>query len=163
MSTVMSATIEYVSDDGTIILSVTSTVIDNWQSLKQDKKEKTEAFGVLIGGQNHNGSRFWIEACTTPLAKDKSTRASFDLKDTRHQKFVDKHFKESSGTSSYLGTWHSHPEPLPSPSHIDLKDWHSCCARNPDRKLIFVIVGTSHFCMYHRAGKDFERICKESL
>lgn len=159
----MSATTEYVSDDGAITLLVTNAVIDDWQFLKQDKKEKAEAFGVLIGGQNHDASQFWIKACTTPLAKDKSTRTSFYLKDTRHQKFVDKHFKESNGTSGYLGTWHSHPEPIPIPSHIDLKDWHSCCARNPDRKLIFVIVGISHFCMYHRTGKYFERICKESL
>lgn len=159
----MSATIEYVSDDGTIILSVSSAVIDNWQSLKQDKKEIAEAFGVLIGGQNHDISKLWIEACSTPLAKDTSTRTSFNLKDIRHQKLVDKYFKASNGILGYLGTWHSHPEPIPTPSCIDLKDWYSCCARNPDRKLIFVIVGMSYFCVYHLSGKNFERICKELL
>ncbi|WP_234271880.1 hypothetical protein, partial [Billgrantia ethanolica] len=95
----MSATIEYLSKDNDIIVWVTNAVLDSWQALKQDSRGKPEAFGVLIGGQNHDASQFWIEACTTPLAEDGATRTSFALRDARHQEVVDDHFKKSQGTS----------------------------------------------------------------
>ncbi|MFX9397410.1 Mov34/MPN/PAD-1 family protein, partial [Acinetobacter baumannii] len=47
----------------------------------------------------------------------------------------------SNGTSVYLGTWHSHPQNIPTPSNIDYADWKSCILRNPDRQLFFAIVG----------------------
>lgn len=159
----MSATIKYVSDDNNTTLLISKSVINTWQSLKQDKESKKESFGVLIGGQNQTATRLWIEANSVPLAKDKSTRTSFSLKDTGHQKLVNKFYKSSKGTSGYLGTWHTHPEETPTPSRIDLKDWIFCCERNPDRKLIFVLVGISHFCVYHRSNDKFERIYKEVL
>lgn len=163
MSIVTSAANKYECENYSMTLSITNAVIDNWQHFKQNKEEKSEAFGVLIGGRNHDSSKLWIEACSTPLAKDKSTRSSFVLKDTGHQKLVNEYFKASNGTLGYLGTWHTHPEPTPTPSIIDLKDWHSCCERNPDRKLIFIIVGMSHFCAYHRLEKKFMRIYKGPL
>ena len=159
----MYVAVECISESKKHIVCVSRAVLDTWLTLKQDKKQSTEAFGVLIGGQNQSASQFWIEDCTQPLAKDDSTRTSFVMQDPRHQQSVDKHFEESKGTSGYLGTWHSHPEQIPSPSHVDLKDWHSCCARNSDRNLIFVIVGISHFCIYHRTGTEFKRIYKDLL
>ncbi|MBT41019.1 MAG: hypothetical protein CMF12_00690 [Idiomarina sp.] len=159
----MFVAIECMSDDYKKTVFVYETVLDDWRSVRQNRREKTEAFGVLIGAQNQDASQFWVEACTKPLGKDFSTRTSFILKDPHHQQCVDRHFKESEGSLGYLGTWHSHPESIPSPSHVDLKDWHSCCERNPDRKLIFVIVGTSHFCIYHRTATEFKCICKELL
>lgn len=159
----MSVAIEYVEESKQHIVYVSEAVLCVWRDLKQDKNQSTEAFGVMIGGQNQDAFQFWIEACTTPFAKDVSTRSSFLLKDPRHQQSVEKHFRESKGTSGYLGTWHTHPEQIPSPSFVDLQDWHSCCARNLDRKLVFVIVGITHFCMYQRAGTKFKRIVKELI
>ena len=121
----MYVAIECVSESKEYIVCVSKAVLGTWRSLKQEKKQSPEAFGVLIGGQNQNASQFWIEDCTQPLARDVSTRTSFLMQDPRHQRSVDRHFKESKGTSGYLGTWHSHPEQIPSPSHVDLKDWHS--------------------------------------
>lgn len=57
---------------------------------------------------------------------------------------IDRAWVESSRTCTYLGEWHTHPEPIPSASFIDQGSW--CRKLLVDRYagcLFFVIVGTS--------------------
>lgn len=48
-----------------------------------------------------------------------------------------------SGTCGYLGEWHTHAEPVPSPSPIDLDDWTKRLAHDvvDADQVFFVIVG----------------------
>ncbi len=61
------------------------------------------------------------------------------------QKFVDKVYQETGGLVNYLGEWHTHPEPTPSPSLEDRKMLQDLLrtSRLEIRFLIGVIVGMS--------------------
>ena len=48
--------------------------------------------------------------------------------------------KLSLGTKSYLGEWHTHPEPNPRPSSLDITEWKKTANYNEDM-LLFLIVG----------------------
>lgn len=122
-------------------LSISKSVYDRWLKFRQMNHNDTEACGVLIGTKDFASNHYCIESVTVPMSKDTRTKYSFTMKDPRHQKIVDKAYLESNGTSIYLGTWHSHPQAIPTPSHIDYEDWQRCLKRNPDRNLFFIIIG----------------------
>ena len=121
---------------------VSSLVCDTWQESKQIAITDTEQFGVLVGSKSCDENRFWIEHCSSSQPTDVSKRASFILQAPFHQELVDRIFVQSCGESGYIGTWHTHPEEVPIPSNLDLKDWRQCIHRNPDRQLFFAIIGT---------------------
>jgi integrative and conjugative element protein (TIGR02256 family) len=122
-------------------LSISKSVYDLWLKFRQMNQNDTEACGVLIGTKDFASNHYCIESVTVPMSKDIRTKYSFTMKDPRHQQIVDKAYLDSNGISIYLGTWHSHPQAIPIPSHIDYEDWQRCLKRNPDRDLFFVIIG----------------------
>jgi integrative and conjugative element protein (TIGR02256 family) len=59
---------------------------------------------------------------------------------------VNRSWDQSSGTTNYLGEWHTHPEVDPSPSGTDLKNW-SRILKGVDTdldSLFFLIVGSEN-------------------
>lgn len=125
----------------TIELRVNKHVYDCWLKHRQMKHKDTEQFGVLIGSRTEDEDKIWLDKCTTPQKKDISQRTNFLMKDPFHQKEINKAFEESKGELGYIGTWHTHPQDVPTASSIDLIDWDQCALRNPDRQLVFVIIG----------------------
>ena len=148
----------YVFRSKQLTLHVSKKVINVWENCRQTRKNNTEKFGVMIGYQTDGDDEYWIELVTTPFSNDRSTRLSFLLQDKNHQNIVNTEFMESGGTSIYLGTWHTHPENIPSPSVVDRKDWISCIKRNPDRQLFFVIVGIKELRVYVRNSFGFRKL-----
>jgi integrative and conjugative element protein (TIGR02256 family) len=143
-------------------IHVSPTVYSCWLQHRQMNNSDTEQFGVLIGSRLPNDKTFWIDLCTTPKRQDKSKRASFLMQDPFHQKEIDKAFKKSSGEMGYLGTWHTHPQTHPVPSSIDIKDWLNCMVRNPDRLLLFVIVGQEQTNIYINLNNNLEIISRDN-
>jgi len=142
-----------------LIVNVRSRVFDNWFNFRQLQKEDTEACGIMVGSIDSDLSRIWIEHITTPKLKDKRNRYGFELLDPYHQKFIDKKYKKSNGELIYLGTWHTHPESVPTPSVIDKKDWNLCVDRNKTfPKLIFGIVGTDQINLFLKHGNKFVKM-----
>ncbi|MBL8282026.1 MULTISPECIES: Mov34/MPN/PAD-1 family protein [Acinetobacter] len=127
---------------------INKDIIEIWEEYRQISSEAKEACGILIGHQIQGTEIFQIEFVTTPQKLDIRTRYNFVMKDPFHQRFLDTKYKESNGTSVYLGTWHSHPESIPTPSSIDKQDWENCIARNHNRRLFFVIVGIKEVKIY---------------
>jgi len=142
-----------------IVISVDQSVWEIWQNGRQVCPNMSESFGVIIGSCEAAGA-CKIERVTVPGKRDIQSRSNFVLKDPCHQKAVDQAFRQSNGYLGYLGTWHTHPVAIPTPSTVDIKDWLSCCKRNPDRQLYFVIVGTKNTCVYIKHGTQF-KILKE--
>ncbi|MFB2706983.1 Mov34/MPN/PAD-1 family protein [Marinobacter shengliensis] len=132
-------------------------VVAAFQQARQSGNEK-ERFGVIIGSKDNGKECYWIEYLTEPYSGDDSGFKSFTLKDPAHQAVVDQKFKESDGRLAYLGTWHTHPEPFPAPSSVDLRDWSKCLSRNDDRQLFFCIVGTSEFRFFRRQNRKFHQM-----
>ena len=136
-------------------LSISKSVYELWLKFRQINHHDTEACGVLIGTKDIDTNHYWIESVTVPMSKDIRTKYSFTMKDPRHQQIVDKAYLDSNGTSIYLGTWHSHPQAIPIPSHIDYQDWQRCLKRNPDRSLFFIIIGLEQIKIVIRMNDKF--------
>lgn len=157
----MSATDEVWFVGSAIELTVSKQVYDCWLRHRQMKSKDTEQFGVLIGSRIEDESKIWINKCTTPQEMDVSQRARFTMKDPYHQKEIDTAFEKSNGMSGYIGTWHTHPQSVPIPSIIDLNDWDQCSLRNPDRQLVFVIIGNKQVNIYIKMNNIFEMVTRE--
>lgn len=117
---------------------------------KQTKASAHEAGGIMLGRLLLDSADVVIDEVTEPAAADKRSRFSFWRSPTSHQRKVNLAWESTNGTSIYLGEWHSHPEPDPSPSRQDLKNWRRITqdAKFEQGELLFVIVGTKSICMW---------------
>ena len=140
---------------------VSDEVAGVWYAHRQTAPDAAESFGVLIGTTSVDRREIWIERVTTPMAHDQRTRFSFALRDPGHQRMVGGMFTCSGGRAIYLGTWHTHPEPVPTPSGIDRNDWVACLRANQGRPLAFVLVGTDQVRVFVRARWRFRPLSVE--
>lgn len=152
----MSVTEDILFSYSDIEVVVNRSVYDIWLNNRQTRSQNTEQFGVLIGSHSIDQSTIWIDLCTSPKTKDISQRTRFVMKDPFHQKAIDEAFINTDGEMGYIGTWHTHPQNKPIPSSIDLEDWSKCELRNPDRKLLFVIIGNQQINIYINLNNKLE-------
>ena len=142
-------------------VTVCSEVAGIWHEHRQTTTVADESFGVLMGTTSVDRREIWIEAVTTPMVHDQRSRCSFALRDPGHQRAVCEKFVRSGGRAVYLGTWHTHPQPVPTPSRIDQKDWGACLRANPGRPLAFVLAGTEYVRVFVRAIGRFRPLRRE--
>ena len=114
-----------------------------------------------MGTTSVDRQHIWIEAVTTPMPRDWRSRFSFALRDPGHQRAVCRMFASSDSKAIYLGTWHTHPEPVPEPSDTDLSDWVACLQANRGRPLVFVLVGTERVSVFVRSRGRFRTLRQE--
>lgn len=118
---------------------------DAWQvmrNFRQSESHMPEAGGVLLGRHLVDGSAIIVDAITIPMHGDRASRFRFYRDRRRHQAIIDKMWRDSNGTCTYLGEWHTHPERIPSPSSIDLKEWIRRLGTDSfSEPIFFVIVG----------------------
>lgn len=143
------------------LVHVSDQVTGVWHAHRQTAPDAAESFGVLIGTTSVDRREIWIEQVTTPMPRDRRTRFSFALRDPGHQRIVCGMFACSGGRSIYLGTWHTHPVPVPTPSRIDRKDWVACLRANPGRPLAFALVGTDRTRVFVRKRRGFRPLSEE--
>ncbi|EOG7704230.1 Mov34/MPN/PAD-1 family protein [Vibrio parahaemolyticus] len=76
---------------------------------------------------------------------------------------VNKAWIESKGHATYVGLWHTHPEPTPNYSFADKCDWERALreSRYEGQHLIFVIVGQLSLRCW--AGEHLKKTTKISL
>lgn len=139
-------------------ISICERVWCIWQNHRQNHSTCLESFGVLVGSTSLDRRAIHIHNVTTPMPADIQTRHSFRLRDPQHQSTVDAAYAISGGSQIYLGTWHTHPQPIPFPSDVDKADWWKCVDRNSSRPLVFVIVGTRRTHVYVPFGFWFRKL-----
>ena len=142
-------------------VNVDDEVAGVWHVHRQTVATASESFGVLMGTTSVDRREIWIETVTTPMPRDRCSRFSFALRDPGHQRAVSRKFASSAGRAIYLGTWHTHPEPVPTPSWIDLNDWVICLRANRGRPLAFAIVGTEEVRVFVRTRGRFKPLRPE--
>jgi integrative and conjugative element protein (TIGR02256 family) len=109
----------------------------------QDMPTKPEAGGVLLGRHILETGDIIVDRITEPMPSDRQSRFRFFRAQRLHQAAIDRAWRESGGTCTYLGEWHTHPEPHPTPSWIDWQNWQR--KLRVDRftePIFFVIMGT---------------------
>jgi integrative and conjugative element protein (TIGR02256 family) len=111
---------------------------------RQLQPEDAEAGGVLLG-RRLAGGHVVVDEITEPIPTDVRSRFAFH-RSAEHQAEIDAAHERSGGTCNWLGEWHTHAEPDPRPSEVDLADWQRRAREDTydAEELIFVIVGTEH-------------------
>lgn len=139
-------------------ISIAGEVWRTWSRHRQFEPAQSESFGVLMGWTSEDRRKLHVTEITEPMLGDSHSPQSFLMQDPGHQASIDHVHRESGGTHIYLGTWHTHPQRIPSPSDIDKADWRECIKRNPGRSLLFVIVGTEETRIYVPWGPIFRSL-----
>jgi integrative and conjugative element protein (TIGR02256 family) len=136
---------------GAVRLKIDRIVLEGLLSFIQNRPWKREAGGVLLGRRISSTRDAVADEITKPMRRDRRTRYSFKRQDPGHQKRIDAIWKHSGHTGGYLGEWHTHPEPRPTPSNIDREDWiRRLRADDVDGDdVFFVIVGTKELAAWH--------------
>lgn len=114
---------------------------------------RPEAGGILLGTVHDNG--LLVTHATVPSRLDQRLPMFFSRSARGHRAVAQRLWRASGGTTRYLGDWHTHPENVPSPSGIDLREWHKLAlARNDERPALSVIVGrlALHVELMHSSG-----------
>jgi integrative and conjugative element protein (TIGR02256 family) len=120
-----------------IILS--DHVLEQFDSSRQRKPGLAEAGGQLFASLADGHIR--IEKATGPRNSDKRGRTHFQPDRRAEQKEITT--MHASGLH-YVGDWHTHPEPVPTPSATDLRSMRECVSksRHELNAFIMIIVGT---------------------
>ena len=139
---------------------VRESVLGVWEKHRQTGRA-AESFGVLVGTTSVDGKVVWIEGVTTPKRLDRRWRLGFQLLDRGHERTVRRMFERSCRQRIYLGTWHTHPEAVPTPSRTDTRDWLACLRANAGRPLVFVVVGTEQARVFVRGRRGFRPLRPE--
>ena len=130
------------SPDGIRLVMVHRHVIDTIASRAERRHSTLEAGGILLGA--YRGDHIEILSCTEPMKADFRTRVLFDRKDPGHQAAAMSAWRESGGTDTFVGEWHTHPEAVPRPSWLDMTTWR-CQMKRVELPLVFAIGGWSGF------------------
>lgn len=111
---------------------------------------KREGGGVLLGRHLQNSSDTVIDQVTVPMRGDRRGRHYFYRAQFRHQQAIDQAWQQSSGTVTYLGEWHTHPEMIPIPSSTDIKNWSNRLKQDTysSNILYFIILGRQCWRMW---------------
>ncbi len=100
------------------ILDSVFSEIDKWLQVDSDQPESG---GYIIGYKHRETGNITLEKVSHPYPLDIRNRIRFDMRDPLHKIFL---VKNRVHKSYYMGVWHTHPQLVPVPSQIDLRDWN---------------------------------------
>jgi len=118
---------------------ITDVVLQHFLRYQQLRSNQTEAGGQLFG--RIHDQTIMIEEATGPRRSDKRTRYSYIPDRRAEQREIDDRFSDG---LHFLGDWHTHPEPIPNPSGIDLNNMRECVkkSRRAVSGFLLIIVGS---------------------
>lgn len=132
------------------------------RSFEQHAPDSTEAGGILLVRCIPNGAAddFIVDEVTIPGPDDVRSRFGFARRCPSHVLAINDAWRRSGGTRVALGEWHTHAEPRPRPSDVDMQSWRDALTgwRHEDFRLFFVIVGQEsiHVSEGHRNDRSIE-------
>lgn len=160
--TVLSAenTIRFEKTDG-FRLIIDGSVVSKFNDYRQQDINDKEAGGLLLGRHLKDGSHLAVDYISEPQHGDSRSRFGF-FRGKGHQKVAHQYWDSHNGTCTYLGNWHTHPEPYPTPSHTDKHDWLKVLSNDiyEGNHLYFVIVGTIEIACWEgvRSSQGFSKL-----
>lgn len=124
-------------------LKISYPILEIFSGFAQTTVSKPEAGGVLLGRHILDTDDIIIDFVTTPMVEDRQSRYCFFRSELRHQQIIEQTWIDSHETCTYLGEWHTHPEPIPHPSFLDKGTWRRKLMFDQFSEcLFFIIVGT---------------------
>lgn len=136
------------SDGG--VIKIDSNALRKIYKFIQNSKESSEAGGVLLGRYIINSKDIVVDDVTVPMKNDIRRRFYFYRDKRLHQRIVTDKWIKSNGTCNYLGEWHTHPERIPVPTNIDMREWRKLLRTSifDYECLYFLIAGTEKIVMW---------------
>lgn len=136
---------------GTVALS--DRVISTFSAYAQLGESDPESGGILLGRLILESDDVVIDVATQPAPEDRSWRFYFWRSNKPALRRVTEAWYASGGTQVYLGDWHTHPEDVPSPSCVDLRNWKRLLRKSKYEQgfLLFVIVGRKETSVWEGA------------
>jgi len=126
-------------DDCSVMLNFSDDVREVFEKHVQ-VGDRPESGGILLGTVHERG--LLITVATTPSRLDRQFRYLFERLPFGHRAVAKRLWRASSGTTRYIGEWHTHPQDIPTPSGIDLDEWRKLAKMRADKlPLLAVIVG----------------------
>ncbi|WP_199756362.1 MULTISPECIES: Mov34/MPN/PAD-1 family protein [Corallococcus] len=131
-------------------MKLSPEVLSRLNPYRQLELHQPEAGGVMLGRRILGCDDVVIDEVTPPMEGDSRARLQFHRAPARHQSVIDARWAESRGTCLYLGEWHTHPEPIPTPSSIDLEGWSRRLKEDQfdGSSLFFLIVGMERVALW---------------
>lgn len=127
----------------------------------QDTPEKVEAGGVLLGRHILGSPDIIVDRITTPMEEDSQRRHRYFRAHRQHQEVIDAAWQKSGGTTTYLGEWHTHPEPFPDPSLVDRVNWlRKLWIDQFADPIFFVIVGIAEIRVWEGFRRAWPRMIR---
>lgn len=127
-----------IGTDGLVLVEAAPlTLMDQYW---QDSNNKSESGGILLGYRR--GAHLHVTMATAPQSTDRGWRYLFKRAARHHQEIALRQWISSDRKMDYLGEWHTHPEPHPSPSATDHSEWRTLCGQRPS-PMVFIIMGLS--------------------
>jgi len=137
-------------------VKLTREALGSIQEYVQDKSQKKEAGGVLLGRYISGAPDIVVDSVTVPGVGDRRERFRFFRAKKSHQMQIDEIWASSGGRTVYLGEWHTHPVPVPVPSWIDLLDWRRKLFFDRfGAYLFFLIAGTCEIKVWEGRRRGF--------
>lgn len=141
------------------LIELSGDVLHKMLDYRQAGRHAPEAGGVLLGVRR--GPYLQILELTTPQPRDQRHRTGFLRVGKSHQRMARKLWRKSGNLYGYLGEWHTHPEPHPTPSFIDRMGWRMRFLEE-QLPLVHIIVGTKEIrTWYCDARGSFHETTKE--
>lgn len=113
-----------------------------FETFRQLTQRAPEAGGILLGYRR--GEHLHVTEATFPHAEDRQGRYSFHRHARHHQRRALTRWAATNHTMDYLGEWHTHPEEIPSPSTVDVRNWREITAGR-GVPMLFLICGMSSY------------------
>lgn len=132
------------------LVSMGRDVITRATSYRQSTDHDAEAGGLLLGLRR--GQNIEVKWLTVPQKTDTQERFGFFRERLGHAAEALERWYATGAQADYVGEWHTHPEPHPTPSNIDMSEWLNLASARKDRRpLFFMIVGTEGYyaCLCH--------------
>ena len=143
-------------------LVVSEAALDRLLGYRQVDEEAREAGGVLLGRWVRDTTDYVVDRIGEPGSSDVRKRTFFRRARQPALRLIEEAWRGSAGSTLYLGEWHTHPEPNPTPSCLDQRGWSRIArkAKFVPPHLFFVIVGISRVggWGYHRQSGTLQRM-----
>jgi integrative and conjugative element protein (TIGR02256 family) len=136
---------------GLRLVTVANEVVETISAFSRRPENSREAGGILVG--SYRGPHIQIASCSGPMARDRRTATLFDRCDPGHQEYALKNWGDSAQTKTFVGEWHTHSEPRPSPSRLDLQTWRHVAGNNAAGNTVFLIKGYERWWAGLAVGK----------
>lgn len=138
-STIATNGIELRTGRGAEVLRIESQALATIERFRQTSRSAPEAGGMLLATIEPDLVR--VVRATEPTATDRRSRSAFFPKLSHQQRVIDKQFRSG---LHFIGEWHTHPEPRPTPSSVDLRSMADCFrdSRHQLASLVMLILGT---------------------